>query len=82
MAAQAEAKGKVAFQGNVDNELLRDGTHDEITTAVNRCLRQGGKIGHILNLNHGLHRDTPFENVKHFVRAAKAYVWSEAANRE
>ncbi len=70
--AQKEAKGKVAFQGNVDNALLRDGTCDDITDAVNRCLQRGGKIGHILNLSHGLYRDTPFENVKHFVRAAKA----------
>ena len=69
--AQKEAKGKVAFQGNVDNALLRDGTCDDITDAVNRCLQRGGKIGHILNLSHGLYRDTPFENVKHFVKAAK-----------
>ena len=69
--AQKEAKGKVAFQGNVDNDILRDGTCDDITDAVNRCLQSGGKIGHILNLSHGLHRDTPFENVKHFVKVAK-----------
>ena len=62
--AQKEAKGKVAFQGNVDNALLRDGTCDDITDAVNRCLQRGGKIGHILNLSHGLYRDTPFENVR------------------
>ena len=69
--AQKEAKGRVAFQGNVDNAILRDGTCDDITTAVNNCVRSGGKVGHILNLSHGLHRDTPFENVKHFVRIAK-----------
>ena len=69
--AQQEAKGRVAFQGNVDNAILRDGTCDDITDAVNDCLRSGGKVGHILNLSHGLHRDTPFENVKHFVRVAK-----------
>ena len=69
--AQKKAKGKVAFQGNVDNAILRDGTCDDITTAVNNCLQAGGKVGHILNLSHGLHRDTPFENVKHFVKIAK-----------
>ena len=69
--AQKEAEGRVAFQGNVDNAILRDGTCDDITDAVNRCLRSGGKVGHILNLSHGLHRDTPFENVKHFVKIAK-----------
>ncbi len=69
--AQKEANGKVAFQGNVDNTILRDGTRDDITDAVHHCLRSGGKVGHILNLSHGLYRDTPFENVKHFVRVAK-----------
>ena len=69
--AQQEAKGRVAFQGNVDNDLLRDGTYDDITAAVNTCLHAGGKVGHILNLSHGLHRDTPFENVQHFVKVAK-----------
>ena len=68
---QKEAKGKVAFQGNVDNAILRDGTCDDITDAVHHCLRRGGKVGHILNLSHGLYRDTPFENVKHFVKIAK-----------
>ena len=74
--AQAQAAGEAAFQGNVDNTTLRVGTADDITAAVNQCLEEGGKIGHILNLSHGLFRDTPFENVKHFVKAAKAYDWN------
>jgi uroporphyrinogen decarboxylase len=74
-AARAEAKGTVAFQGNMDNEILRDGSFDDITAAVNGCLEAGGKIGYILNLSHGIFPDTPFENVKHFVKAAKAYSW-------
>ncbi len=61
----------VAFQGNVDNDILRDGTPADVTAAVKACLEQGAKTGHILNLSHGLHRDTPFENVKHFVNIAK-----------
>ena len=69
--AKAETQGTVAFQGNVDNDILRDGTPDDITAAVKTCLQQGRKTGHILNLSHGLHRDTPFENVKHFVNIAK-----------
>ncbi len=72
--ARAEtAENPIAFQGNVDNDILRDGTFADITTAVHDCLIQGGKTGHILNLSHGLHRDTPFENVKHFVQAAKTF---------
>ena len=75
--AQTYTAGKVAVQGNVDNCVLRDGTPDDVADAVHRCLRQAGKVGHILNLNHGIHRDTPFENVKQFVKSAKAHVWSE-----
>lgn len=75
--AQVHAAGRVAVQGNVDNRVLRDGTPDDVTAAVDKCLQQAGRVGHILNLNHGIHRDTPFENVKHFVKAAKAHTWSK-----
>ena len=69
--AKAMTNRTVAFQGNVDNDIIRDGTFADITAAVETCIGQGEKIGHILNLSHGLHRDTPFENVKHFVNIAK-----------
>ena len=69
--ARTEIGDSVAFQGNVDNDILRDGTFSDVTEAVRTCIKQGGKTGHILNLSHGLHRDTPFENVKHFVDIAK-----------
>lgn len=68
---KTELEGSVAFQGNVDNDILRDGTFSDITEAVHTCLKQGRQTGHILNLSHGLHRDTPFENVKHFVHISK-----------
>jgi len=71
--AKAETNSTVAFQGNVDNDILRDSTLADITAAVHACLKQGGKTGHILNLSHGLHRDTPFENVKHFINVAKTF---------
>ena len=71
--AKTEIGGSMAFQGNVDNDIVRDGTFSDITEAVHNCIKQGGKIGHILNLSHGLHRDTPFENVKHFVHIAKTF---------
>lgn len=69
--AKSVTDGSVAFQGNVDNDILRDGTFSQITDAVKKCIAQGEKKGHILNLSHGLHRDTPFENVRHFVNIAK-----------
>ena len=69
--AKEQTNDAFAFQGNVDNDILRDGTPEDVTAAVKTCLEEGGRTGHILNLSHGLHRDTPFENVQHFVNIAK-----------
>jgi uroporphyrinogen decarboxylase len=74
----AEAKRKyghrVAFQGNVDNRLLVDGAPEEIDTAVRQCLAAGNHEGHILNLSHGLLKDTPVENVRRFIETGKQTV--------
>jgi uroporphyrinogen decarboxylase len=70
-----EAKAQhpnLIWQGNVNNRLLIDGTPEEITHATQQCLESTGGQNHILNLSHGLLAETPFENVKHFVAAAKA----------
>ena len=72
--ALAEAKKRapdVIFQGNVDNQILADGTFEEITEAVRKCFVQSKRKNHVLNLNHGLLERTPFENVQHFVDVAK-----------
>jgi len=68
--AQKQAP-EMIFQGNVDNKILADGTKGEITQAIGKCFEQSGRKNHILNLNHGLLERTPFENVQHFVNAAK-----------
>ncbi len=74
----AEAKrlygDKVALQGNVDNRLLAEGTRDAIDEAVRACVLAGGHRGHILNLNHGLLKDTPFDNVCRLIETCKATV--------
>ena len=70
----AEAKKRapeMIFQGNVDNQILADGTKEEITQAVRKCFEQSGRKNHILNLNHGLLERTPYMNVQHFVDVAK-----------
>ena len=70
----AEARSKApdrVFQGNVDNQLLADGTPEAVTEAIKRCLAQTDGRNHILNLNHGLLERTPFAQVKHFVNTAK-----------
>lgn len=71
----AEAKRRfghrVAFQGNVDNRLLVDGGFEEIDAAVRRCIEAGGHEGHILNLNHGLLKETPLDNIRRLVQTCK-----------
>jgi uroporphyrinogen decarboxylase len=65
---------KVAFQGNVDNRLLASGSLGEIDQAVRNCLRAANHEGHILNLNHGLLKHTPVENVRRLIDTCKATV--------
>jgi uroporphyrinogen decarboxylase len=62
----------LAFQGNVDECLIRGGTPEEVTEATRRCIEQGGGARHIVNLNHGVSRDTPVSNFEAFVRAARS----------
>jgi uroporphyrinogen decarboxylase len=61
----------VAFQGNVDQELLRSGAPEQVAEATRRCVAAGGGRRHIVNLSHGVDRATPVANVEAFVRAAK-----------
>jgi uroporphyrinogen decarboxylase len=65
---------RVALQGNVDNRLLVSGTADDIDQAVQACVRAGDHQGHILNLNHGLLKETPFENVGRLISTCQATV--------
>jgi len=60
---------KQIVQGNVSNHLLETGSKAEIKNAVRECIISGERRGHIFNLDHGLIRSTPFENVKYIVEA-------------
>lgn len=70
--AKRRVGDRVAFQGNVDHRLVASGSPEEIEAAVRACVLAGDRQGHILNLSHGLLRETPFENVERFVSACKA----------
>jgi uroporphyrinogen decarboxylase len=61
----------LVFQGNVDEEILRGGTPEQVRDAVSACLRAGGGQRHIVNLNHGVDKGTPVANFEAYVRAAK-----------
>lgn len=71
----AEAKrrygDRVAFQGNVDNTLVATGSLTDIDDAVRACLEAGEQEGHILNLSHGLLKDTPLSSVRRVIDTAK-----------
>ena len=58
-------------QGNVDNTVLASGSPEQVEAAVRDCIAAGGGTGHILNLGHGVLPETPFENVRRFVAAAR-----------
>jgi uroporphyrinogen decarboxylase len=63
----------LAFQGNVDFRLLREGTPEEVRRAVWRCLDASGGQRHIVNLNHGLDKDTPVANFAAYVQAVQEW---------
>lgn len=61
----------LVFQGNVDEDLLRTGTPEQVAEATRRCLAAGGGQRHVVNLSHGVDRNTPVANFVAFVEAAK-----------
>jgi len=65
---------RVAFQGNVNNHLLAKGPTCDIVQAVKSCIRAGGGTGHILNLNHGLLKNTPVDHVRCMIDTARQSV--------
>jgi uroporphyrinogen decarboxylase len=71
--ARAALGADIVLQGNISNHLLRDGTLEDIRSAVLQCIGDGGCYRHILNLDHGLLPETPFENVCHAIKIATEY---------
>jgi uroporphyrinogen decarboxylase len=68
----------VALQGNVDNRILAEGTPDDVEAATRECIVAGGHCGHILNLNHGVLRHTPVENVQRLIDVCRSTVLDPA----
>ncbi len=46
------------------------GTPEQVTVATKACLAAGGGRRHIVNLSHGVDRETPVANFEAYVRAA------------
>ncbi|WP_253737082.1 uroporphyrinogen decarboxylase [Halohasta salina] len=69
--ARAEL-GETPVQGNLDPALLY-GEPSEVKARTKDVIDAAGDHGHILNLGHGVDRNTPVENVAAFFEAAHEY---------
>jgi uroporphyrinogen decarboxylase len=74
LAAARRDYPHLGFQGNVDEEILRSGTPAQVIAATKQCRAAGGGRRHLINLNHGVDKETPVANFEAFVRAAKGEV--------
>jgi uroporphyrinogen decarboxylase len=61
----------LVFQGNVDEAVLHKGTPARVAEATRRCIAASGGQHHIVNLSHGVDRNTPVVNFEAFVREAR-----------
>lgn len=71
LAAARAAYPHLVFQGNVDEELLRSGSPEQVAEATRACVAQGGGHRHIVNLSHGCDRATPVANFEAYIRAVR-----------
>ena len=70
LAALARQHPDLVLQGNVDHELLIDGTTEQVAAATRACLDAGAGARHILNLDHGMDKNAKPENFAAFVETA------------
>ena len=59
-------------QGNLDPSYLF-GDPEFVREKTREVIDAAGPEGHILNLGHGVNKDTPVESVRAFVETAKSY---------
>lgn len=71
LAAARRDYPHLVFQGNLDEEVLRTGTVEQVGEATRACVRAGGGRRHIVNLNHGVDKGTPVANFEAYIRAVK-----------
>ena len=74
MAAARDELGDRSVQGNLDPADLF-GSPDHVRERTRAVIEAAGPRGHVLNLGHGVHKDTPVEGVETFVETAKAWEW-------
>ena len=69
-----ERLGDRPVQGNLDPSYLF-GDPSFVRERTQEVIEAAGPRGHILNLGHGVDKDTPVESVEAFVDTAKAFSW-------
>ena len=72
MAEAREQLGGMPVQGNLDPSYLF-GDPEFVREKTREVIDAAGPEGHILNLGHGVNKDTPVESVRAFVETAKSY---------
>jgi len=77
MAAARELLGDRPVQGNLDPAYLF-GDPAFVRERTREVIEAAGPQGHILNLGHGVDKDTPVESVEAFVETAKQFEWESA----
>ncbi len=74
MAAARNRLGDHPVQGNLDPaDLFGDPSH--VRSRTRKIIDEAGPSGHILNLGHGVHKETPVRSVETFVDTAKQWTW-------
>jgi len=71
MASARETLGDTPVQGNLDPSCLF-GDPEFVRRRTEAVIEQAGPAGHVLNLGHGVHKDTPVGGVEAFVETAKS----------
>lgn len=70
IGAAREQLGDIPVQGNLDPSYLF-GDPSFVREKTRDVIEKAGQSGHILNLGHGVNKDTPVESVEAFVETAK-----------
>lgn len=74
MASSRSELGERPVQGNLDpSDLL--GPPEYVRDRTREVIEAAGPEGHILNLGHGIDRNTPVESVEAFVETAQSWAW-------
>lgn len=61
----------IVLQGNISNHLLATASLEQVQLATRACVADGGCHNHIVNLDHGILPQTPFENVEAVIQTVR-----------